>query len=194
MAATTTTAVGAYTTVELPETPEGGAGALVAGEQVSVELSREDNELIAVAGPIAVRIWGTTAGGDKVALDADGQLRLLQGDKITAEVGGFDPASTAEVQLHSTPVLLGRDTVPESGTLRGSYPIPAATSDGFHRVVLVGSARNEPVTFALSFAVGEPPAGLSPWVIVAPIGLAIGGAMLLPVALRRRRREDSTAT
>ena len=193
-AITTTTAVGAATTVQLPETPEGGAGAIIGGEQVSIDLSRENNELIVVAGPISVRIWGTSASGEKLPLDANGHLRLMQGERIVAEVGGFDPQTTAEVQLHSTPILLGRETVSESGTLRGSYVIPISTSDGFHRIVLAGSARGGPVTFAMSFSVGEPPAGISPWLIVVPLGLAIGGALILPVVVQRRRRVNAAAS
>jgi len=56
-------------------------------------------------------------------------------------------------------------------------------------VVLAGTGKGDEVTLALSVAIGDESAGINPWVIIVPIGLAVVGALLLPVALRRRKRE-----
>ena len=76
-----------------------------------------------------------------------------------------------------------------SGTLAAAYEIPEGIEQGNHTVVLVGTGKGDSVTLGLSVAIGDEPTGINPWVIILPIGLAVLGALLLPVALRRRRRE-----
>ena len=74
--------------------------------------------------------------------------------------------------------------------LSGSYEIPKQAETGDHTVVMVGTGNGEDVTLGLSVAIGNEPDGVSPLVIILPIGLAILVAMLLPVVLRRRKDQD----
>jgi hypothetical protein len=190
---TTTTTVPASTTptlpeIDVPDTQVGGAAALIGGVRVEASITREDNELRVEVGPIAARIWATSATGGKVPLDAKGRLRLQRGDSVTVDIEGFDANSDIEVRLYSEPVLLGRSKVGGSGTLAASYAIPDSAESGDHTVVLKGTGKGDDITLALSVAVGDEAAGINPVVIVTPIALAVLAALLLPVALRRRRR------
>lgn len=161
---------------------------MIGGVEVAAKLTREDNELVVDVGPISARIWATARSGGKVPLDAQGRLRLQVGDSVTVDVEGFDAATPVEVRLYSDPVLLGRSQVGASGTLAAAYEIPAGVEQGDHTVVLAGTGKGDEVTLALSVAIGDESAGINPWVIIVPIGLAVLGALLLPVALRRKRR------
>lgn len=177
--------------IDVPETEVGGASALIGGVQVAAKVSREDNELVVDVGPISARIWATARSGGKVPLDAEGRLRLQVGDSVTVDIEGFDSATPVEVRLYSDPVLLGRSQVGASGTLAAAYEIPEGVEQGNHTVVLVGTGKGDDVTLGLSVAIGDEPTGINPWVIILPIGLAVLGALLLPVALRRRRRDSA---
>ena len=189
---TTTTVAPAPTStlpeIDVPRTQVGGASALIGGVEVSAKVTREDNELVVDVGPISARIWATARSGGKVPLDAQGRLRLQVGDSVTVDIEGFDAATPVEVRLYSDPVLLGRSQVGASGTLAAAYEIPAGVEQGDHTVVLAGTGKGDSVTLALSVAIGDESAGINPWVIIVPIGLAVLGALLLPVALRRKRR------
>ena len=191
-AVTTTTAQAGPTTttltpVDLPDIDPGGASALVGGESVTASITRSDNQLVVTAGPIAVKFRATAAAGGQIPLDQEGRLRLNVGDSVNVEAKGFDVDSFVEVRLYSDPVLLGRSRVNQSGSLIGSYEIPVTAPTGDHTVVLVGKNEGKSATFSLSIAVGEKEDGLNPLIIIFPIGLAILGALVLPVALKRRR-------
>ncbi len=184
---TTAPATTTLAPIKVPETEVGGASALIGGVETVATVTRENNELKVRVGPINARIWAVAQSGGKVPLDPDGRLRLMAGDSVTVDVKGFDAGTMVAVRLHSEPVLLGRTQVGGSGTLSASYQIPADAEIGNHTVVLVGTAQEDDVTFALSIAIGEKPAGINPWVIILPIGLAILVALLIPVVLRRRQ-------
>lgn len=139
-------------------------------------------------GPIAARIWGVTATGAKVPLDVDGRLRLMRGDLVTIDVEGFSSGSVIEVRMYSDPVLLGRSTVSDTGLALASFEIPESSTDGNHRVVMLGKTSSGEATFSLSIVVGEKGKRLTTWVITIPLVIAAVGALILPVALRRRRR------
>jgi Putative flagellar system-associated repeat len=193
---TTTVAVSTTSTLpelDIPDTEVGGAAALIGGVRVEASITRENNELRVEVGPISARIWATSASGGKVPLDSTGRLRLQRGDSVTVDIEGFDANSDIEVRLYSEPVLLGRSKVGGSGTLAASYGIPEAAESGDHTVVLNGTGKGDDITLALSVAIGDEAAGISPFVIVTPIALAVLAALLVPVALRRRRRTVGTA-
>ncbi len=181
--ATTTT----LSPIELPTTDDGGAAALVGGVPVQASIARQNNQLAVTAGPITARFRAVAAAGGQIPLDEEGRLRLNGGDSVAIEAEGFDANSQIEVRLYSDPTLLGRSAVDETGSLLASYEIPGNTVASNHTVVLIGTHNDEQVTFSLSIAIGNEDASLNPIVIVLPIGLAIVGGLLLPMALRRRR-------
>lgn len=149
--------------------------------------------MIVEVGPLVARVWATASSGGRVPLDASGRLRLMTGDSVTVDIEGFDPGSAVEVRLYSDPILLGRSRVLDSGSLSAAYEVSDGVPSGDHTVVFVGTGRGESITLALSVAIGEETDGISPMVIILPISLAVLGALLLPVAIRRRRRESTTS-
>lgn len=192
----TSTSVAPTTTIpldeiEIPNVDDQGAGVLVGGRVVSVQVSRNNNEVSVVAGSISARIWVIRANGDKVPLNADGRLRPESGDSVVVSVDGFSAKSDVEVRLYSDPILLGRSQVDDRGTLAASYSIPDGVESGNHRIVLAGESNDESVTFALAITIGETGegVGIAEWILV-PLLVAIVAAMVIPVALRRRRRTN----
>lgn len=176
--------------IDVPTTEVGGASALIGGTEVAATITRANNELRVKVGFIYARIWAEAQSGGRVPLDSDGRLRLMPGDSVTVDLEGFDASTPVEVRLYSDPLLLGRSQVNSSGMLSGSYEIPKQAETGDHTVVMVGTGNGEDVTLGLSVAIGNEPDGVSPLVIILPIGLAILVAMLLPVVLRRRKDQD----
>jgi hypothetical protein len=130
--------------------------------------------------------------GGNSALDADGNVRLKSGDVVRIKLAGFDPGSTAEAWLFSTPQLMGRAKVGPDGIMVGNFAIPQNVSQGSHRIAIVAqTVDGKPATLAVGIKVGEwkKEQSITVWLIVLPIVLAMGGALLLPAVIRRRRHE-----
>ena len=175
--------------VELPEMDSDGAGVLLDGRRIAAKVTRENNELVLTAGPISARIWVIQSDGKKVSLSDDGRLKSKAGDSVTVAVEGFASSSDVEVRLYSDPLLLGRSQVDDRGQLSASYSIPEGVENGDHRIVLLGETENEPVTFALAIQIGDDEGGVNfSALILTPLVIAIIAALLIPVAIRRRRR------
>lgn len=188
--ATTTSTLPKLSSLDLPEVEVGEAAVLYQGKKIEGTISRENNELTVKVGPILARIWATAKDGGKVPLDAEGRLRLDVLDSVTVDVDGFDPRSGVEVRLYSDPILLGKSKIDAAGNLSAAYEIPETVESGDHEVVLAGTARGEDLTFSLSVAVGDDSDGAPiAWIIAIPLLGAIAIALILPVALRRRRRQ-----
>jgi hypothetical protein len=201
-ASTTTTAVTAplvvasTTTVpslEVPEVSNGAAGLLFEGETLSVDIQRVNDELVMTAGPIAARIWAVSADNEKLSLDSNGHLRLLQGDSIRTEVEGFDANSDVNVRFYPSSITLGSGTVSASGKLTESYTVPAETPNGYTQVVLEGTADDEPIIFTLSLAIGDTSGSFNALVVVPLLALAVIGGLLIPIAWRRRRDDEKAS-
>ena len=119
-------------------------------------------------------------------------MRLKSGDVVRIKLAGFDPGSTAEAWLFSTPQLMGSAKVGPDGIMVGNFAIPENVSQGSHRLAIVAPVDGKPATLAVGIKVGESVTGTSVtvWLIVLPIVLAMGGALLLPAVIRRRRHES----
>jgi VCBS repeat-containing protein len=195
--ASTSTSVAASTTTqpstEVPDVDNGGAGLVVDGESLTVEIERVNDELVMSAGPISARVWAVGSNNEKIELDSNGHLRLVQGDGIRAEVEGFDPNSQVDVRFYPNPIVLGSGSVSASGAFSETYTIPENTPNGYNEVHMIGEANGRPVTFALSIAVGKTSGGFNTLVIVGLLGLAVALGLFIPFAIRRRRDEDDAA-
>ena len=188
----TTTTIAKLSAIDVPRTEVGGSSVLIGGKVVEGVVTRENNRLTITAGPMVVRIWAVAADGSKLALDADGRLRVKAGDSVTVDATGFTFNTRVEVRLYSDPVLLGRTDVDDKGVMNASYEIPEGIPSGNHNVVLVGERDGSPVTMALSVALGDQSNGNALAVVFIGVLIAAGvTALMLPAFLRRRRKEES---
>lgn len=198
-AATTTTSTtlpdnaGGTVPPEAPEVAEVGAGeaAVRVGERSeTASVERVDNQLVVTAGEMSAVVAGVDSLGRVSTLDGEGNVRLQAGDKIRVSLSGFEPESPVEAWMFSTPVLLGSSVTSASGTLSATYVVPEGLDEGVHRVAVVARGDgDEPVTFTVGVLVGDwtKESNLALWLLVAPIVVAIVGALVLPATRRRRR-------
>jgi hypothetical protein len=188
----TTTIVAKLSTIALPPTPVGGSNVLINGKVVEGVITREDNRLVITAGPLVVRIWAVAPDGGKLPLDSDGRLRVSAGDSVTVDASGFSFDTRVEVRLYSDPVLLGRTNVDGKGIMSASYEIPEGIPSGNHNVVLAGERDGDPVTMALSVALGEESQGNGLTALfIGVLLIASITALSIPAFLRRRKNEES---
>ena len=190
---TTTTVVPAP---EAPEATPGEAGATIDGQSVATQLSRRDNELIVTAGSMSATVYGETADGERIALDADGNLQLNQGDSVVVEGNGFEADSAVDVWLFSTPTRLGDLVTTSSGTLSGSFAVPATIEAGSHRLVLEGTTSDgKEAVIGVGLYLGEyaTEGGINRWLIIVPLVLATTLGLVIPTTVRRRRAQQLNA-
>jgi len=198
---TTTAAKSVVTTTVVPPPPAqtvqaGEAGARIDGENKPATVERVNNQLVVQVGPLSATIGAVGTDGNPGALDDDGNVRLKPGDTVRIKVAGFEPGSTVEVWMFSTPVRMGTATVSDDGTVTGNFRIPANITDGDHRIVIVArTADGKPATLTVGVLVGDwkKVANITAWLIVLPIALAGLGALTLPATRRRRRRLSAGA-
>ena len=161
------------------------------GEEVETSVERSDNALVVSAADVTATIYGTNAAGERIALDADGNLQLETGDSVVVEASGYEPGSEVEIWLRSTPVQLGVRTVDATGAVSGRFAVPSSVEKGDHRVILSGvTADGSDSVIGVGLRIGayEKESGISTWLIVVPVLLAVIAALVLPTTLRRRRR------
>ena len=182
------------TTVGPPEVAKVSAGqsaVQVDGVTTDAVVTRENNQMVVTAGSLSATMSSVDKTGNVLPLDSDGTVHLSVGDVIKLSVGGFDPGSTVEVWLFSTPTKLGSLIVGTDGTINGLFSVPAGIKSGSHRVVISAKLANgKPTTFTLGILIGNvsKTSTLTRVLIAIPITLAIGFGFLLPTQLRRRRK------
>jgi len=179
--------------VDVPEVADGGGALVVNGQRIEATITRENNQLVIAAGVLRARISAVQREGGRAPLDAQGRIRMDQGDSIEIEVTGFGTESQVEVRMYSDPVLLGRSTVSALGNLAASYEVPDSVDDGRHTVVLLGeSQQGEELTFALAVFIGAESTGPSTLALLVgiPLGLAVIAALIIPAIIRRRRKDE----
>lgn len=168
----------------------GEAGVRVGDSEQKAVVERVNNQLVVSAGEMKATLGGIGAGGSAVPLDSDGNVRLKPGDNVRIRLAGFRPGSTVEAWLFSTPVLMGTAKVGADGSVVGNFAIPRNSPEGAHRIAIVARTKDgKPATLTVGVMVGEweKGAGVTVWLIVLPIVLAVAGALLLPATRRRRQ-------
>ena len=192
---TTTTTVATTGTVARPVpkisvVAAGQAGVKIGDKVEAATVQRIQNQLVVSAGALKATLGGLNADGSSMALDDDGNVRLKSGDVVRIKLAGFKPGSVVEAWLFSTPALLGTAKVGVDGTVTGTFTIPKNASNGSHRIAVVAKTTDgKPATLTVGVMVGEWNSGsrIAVWLIVLPIALAVGGALVLPATRRRRR-------
>jgi uncharacterized repeat protein (TIGR02543 family) len=184
----------ASTTIAPPVVPvvETGQAAVTKGGEVQPStVSRRDNKVVITVGELSAEVSSVDADGNTLALDADGNVALEPGARVAIKIAGFEPGTEMEMWMFSTPIRIGTATVGPSGTLDTVVVIPKDVPAGAHRVAITTKEKGkDAVTFALGVSVRKftKESNIATWLIVVPILFAVGAAMFLPPALRRRRR------
>ena len=174
----------------IPQLSAGEGAVDIAGKTVKQTLTRKDNQLQIQSGSLSATLSKTDANGATAPLDNDGNLRLISGDIMKINLGGFKPNSNVTIWFFSTPIRLGTAKVKPDGTVSAVVRVPNEIDDGPHRVAVVAEMTNgKPATFTLGVVVGKfkTTSTLTRVLIVIPIVLAILLGVLLPNRLRRRR-------
>jgi hypothetical protein len=175
-----------------PSADLGTAGVVVDGVESSATITRSDNTVNVSGGGVTATVSGMSPSGERISLDADGNLRLSDGDQIVVEATGYVSGEEIGVWLFSTPTQLGLLPVDVTGKISGRFALPANVESGDHRLVLEGvNSDGSPVVLGLGIAVGEIESSstLARLLIAIPVALAIGLGLLIPTRLRRRRLE-----
>ena len=185
------------TTIPAPDAPEvsqGESGAIVNGESVDSELTRENNALVVSAAGIEASIFGLAADGSRIDLDADGNLHLTEDSRIGIDTSGFQPNAEIEVWLFSTPTKIGTIVTNSAGKAFGRFGLPEGIEAGDHRVVLKGANnKSEDVVIGIGIGLGAVDNGTN-WarlLIAIPVALAVIFGLIIPTTLKRRRQEES---
>jgi hypothetical protein len=169
----------------------GEAGAFIAGQNVELQISREDNALVVTGAGVEARIYGISSTGERIDLDTDGNLRLNSGDSISLDASGLEPGTEVEAWMFSTPNQLGTLSVDQAGKISGTFRIPADVASGDHRFVLKSANESgEDLVIGIGIAVGALSSGSTATriLITIPIALAAMAGLVIPTTIRRRRR------
>ena len=175
----------------IAEVSTGESALDVGGVRTKIAVSRENNQIVLKSGTYQAVLSGLDTSGSTRSLDADGNLRLVGGDVLRINMGGFKVATQVEVWMFSTPVRLGTAKVEADGHVSGTFTIPKNIEDGSHRIAVTAKLPNgKSTTFTLGILVGNisTTSTLTRVLIAIPIALAIGFGFLLPNQLRRRRK------
>ena len=170
----------------------GQAAVSVGGKVQQSTLTRRDNKVVITVGEMSAEVSSVDADGNTVALDADGNVALEPGSRVALKIAGFEPGTVMEMWMFSTPIRIGTATVGPSGTLDTVVVIPDNVPSGAHRIAVTTKAKGkDAVTFTLGVSVRNftKENNIATWLIVVPILFAVGSALFLPPALRRRRRQ-----
>ena len=188
---TTTSVMPVEAAPKAPALTPGQVAAVIGGKKVDAKISKTDNRITVIAGDISTTISGLRPNGQRVALDADGNLVLNEGDKIVVEAFGVEPDEDVAVWMFSTPTKLGVIAADTSGKIAGTFNLPNGIESGEHRVVLSGKNRNgTDVVLGIGLSYGAVNSGstLTRVLIAIPIALAILFGLFLPAVSRRRRK------
>ena len=181
-------------TVVAPKAPAlapGEAGAVVDGKTIAATLSRADNQITAAAGDISTTISGLRPDGQRVALNAEGNLVLDERDKIVVEASGIEPNKDVEVWMFSTPTKLGVIAADANGKIAGTFNLPNGIESGDHRVVLSGTnpeGTGVVIGIGISYGAVDSGSSITRVLIAIPIALAILLGFFLPAVTRRRKK------
>lgn len=174
-----------------PAVAPGGAGATVNGETIAASLSRVNNQITAVAGDVTSTVSGLTSDGQRVALNADGNLVVNEGDKLVVNASGYSPGADVSVWLYSIPTRLGVIAADSGGKVSGAFDLPSDLEIGDHRLVLSGDNPDGAevlVGIGLSYGSLSSGSSLTRVLIAIPIALAILFGLFLPAVTRRRKK------
>ena len=165
----------------------------VDGELVTATVTRNENRILVSGGDVNVSLSAIDADGAQVSLDADGNLRVTDSDSLVVEATGFDAGDDIESWLFSDPRQLGTEKADSMGHINATYGVPAGLESGAHRMVLRSkSASGSETLVSVGLLAGSSDSGGASVSVIVGIVLALAtiAALLVPVAIRRRRTAE----
>ena len=175
-----------------PAVAPGEAAATADGESIETTVTRVDNQVLVIAGAVNVNVSGLSSEGNRIALNAEGNLVVNEGDQLVVSASGFAPGQEVDVWLYSTPTRLGLVTADGDGKVSGTFNLPGGLEVGDHRLVLTGvnpDGAEVLVGIGLSYGTIESGSTLARVLIAIPIALAILFGFFLPAVTRRRKQK-----
>ena len=193
VAPTSTITNNTTTTVVVPSVPSadpGSGSAVIGGESIEPAITRENNQLIASAAGMRLKVSVVDTTGKVTPLDADGNVRLVSGSSIRLEISGMATSNDVGVWLFSTPRSLGAVSIDSQGSGTAQFAVPANLEDGQHRIAVDGVSRTgEKATIAIGVVAGsvKRTSTITRVLITIPIGLAMIAGLIIPSARRRKK-------
>ena len=177
---------------EAPSAAPGEAGTVIDGKVVETEITRANNALTVTAGSISATVAVKKANGEQIPLDANGNIQVSEDEEFFTTGTGFAPGSIVEVWMMSNPIQLGTTSADSKGKVEGVFKVPSGVESGSHRLVFKGRNADDAsvvVAIGISYTANNESSNAVRILIVVPIILAALAALLLPAAVRTRRKK-----
>ena len=177
---------------EAPAAALGEAGTVIDGKVVETEITRANNAVTVTAGDISATVSVKKANGEQIPLDANGDIQVSEGDEFSTTGSGFAPGSIVEVWMMSNPIQLGTTSADAKGKVEGVFKVPSGVESGNHRLVFKGRNADDAsvvVAIGISYTANNDGSNTVRILIIVPIVLAALVALLLPAAVRTRRKK-----
>jgi hypothetical protein len=179
---------------DAPDASPGGAKLTVNGSTAELSVQRADNKLSIIGSGVEITVSALDENGTQIALDADGNLRVTDNDKLVIDASGFGPEQDLDAWLFSTPTNLGTVRTNSAGSVSGTFDVPSNLAEGEHRLVLKSASEmGEETIVAIGILAGVENSGASGVSIVVGVvlGLALLLGLIIPVVIRRRDPQES---
>ncbi len=177
---------------EAPTAALGEAGTVIDGKVVETLITRANNALTVTAGSISATVAVKKANGEQIPLDANGNIQVSEDEEFFTTGTGFAPGSIVEVWMMSNPIQLGTTSADSKGKVEGVFKVPSGVESGSHRLVFKGRNADDAsvvVAIGISYTANNESSNAVRILIVVPIILAALAALLLPAAVRTRRKK-----
>ena len=177
---------------EAPTAAPGEAGTIIDGKVVETLITRANNAVTVTAGDISATVSVKKANGEQIPLDANGNIQVSEDEEFFTTGTGFAPGSIVEVWLMSNPIQLGTTSADSKGKVEGVFKVPSGVESGSHRLVFKGRNADDAsvvVAIGISYTANNESSNAVRILIIVPIVLAALAALLLPAAVRTRRKK-----
>ena len=177
---------------EAPGVALGEAGTVIDGKVVETEITRANNAVTVTAGSISATVAVKKANGEQIPLDANGNIQVSEDEEFFTTGTGFAPGSIVEVWMMSNPIQLGTTSADSKGKVEGVFKVPSGVESGSHRLVFKGRNADDAsvvVAIGISYTANNESSNAVRILIIVPIVLAALAALLLPAAVRTRRKK-----
>lgn len=177
---------------EAPTAAPGEAGTVIDGKVVETLITRANNALTVTAGDISATVAVKKANGEQIPLDTNGNIQVSEDEEFFTTGTGFAPGSIVEVWMMSNPIQLGTTSADSKGKVEGAFKVPSGVETGSHRLVFKGRNADDAsvvVAIGISYTANNEDSNTVRILIIVPVVLAALAALLLPAAVRTRRKK-----